>query len=320
MSAALLMGGPKRTPSLVTPSHDASHTLDNDEGFNIIIGMRDRMIQVSGRPFQSDDMWPPRSVERIILQRMRESPDVYSYESMDELAFELRVRKNIIASAKAMNYSGVQFEPFSRSRCNPRYWQLTSVGGFRLKPGVPPADAIEDIYRNGFLYAFECATAILIIYYHAVLNSIDRRLFNQLFQHLYLYSWHADPDLDIQSIESDYFLPGDVVYFNNPDFHPSASWWRGENAVVLENGAFFAHGIGIRSASQIIMGLNRRRRPGSTQPAHLMGIVTRPSFKHLSRLSTLTRNEPSHKNQPAAIHHNISSIPSYQHLFYLNQT
>ena len=43
-------------------------------------------------------------------------------------------------------------------------------------------------------------TAKVIIYYHAVLNSIGEYLFNQLFQNLYLYSWHSDPDLGIQSL------------------------------------------------------------------------------------------------------------------------
>ncbi|WP_376766752.1 hypothetical protein [Peribacillus huizhouensis] len=39
---------------------------------------------------------------------------------------------------------------------------------------------------------------------------------------IYLYSWHVDPDLGIQSIHTDHFLPGDVVYFNNPDLDPES--------------------------------------------------------------------------------------------------
>src|SRR5699024_6217049 len=130
------------------------------------------------------------------------------------------------------------------------------------------------------LYAFECATAIIVIYYHSVLSSIDEHLFNQLFPHLYFYSWHSDSDLGIQMIQTEHFLPGDVVYFRNPDFNPETSWWRGENAVVLEDGTYFGHGIGIRSAEQIIQTLNQARKPGSHQSAYLENIAKRLSFKN----------------------------------------
>ena len=71
-----------------------------------------------------------------------------------------------------MNRSNVQFAVFATSRGNPHYWNMTSVGGFRLWPGVKPSDAIQDIYTNSSWYAFECATAMIVIYYHAVLNLI----------------------------------------------------------------------------------------------------------------------------------------------------
>ena len=154
-----------------------------------------------------------------------------------------------------MNKSSVEFEIFANARCNPKYWNLTNVGGFQLKPDVRPSDAIQDIYNNGSLYAFECATAKVIILYHAVLNSIGEELFNQYFQNLYLYSWHSDTDLGLKSVPSPEFLPGDVVYFNNPDFNPETSWWRGENAVVLEDDTYFGHGLGIMTKEKVIQAL-----------------------------------------------------------------
>ena len=162
------------------------------------------MIHISGMKFQQSSMWPSGSIERVIVQQMDEHPVVYSYQSLDELSFELKLRKNIIVSARAMNQGYAQFEPFSHSRCNPEYWYLTNAGGFQLKPGVRPSDAIQDIYNNSSLYAFECATAKMIIYYHAVLNSLGEYVFNQIFQDLYLYSWHADPELGIQPINTNY--------------------------------------------------------------------------------------------------------------------
>ena len=276
------------------------------------------MIQLSGMHFKQSSMWPSGSIESVIIQRMHEDPIVYSYQSIDELSFELKLRKNIIASARAMNQGDAQFEIFENSRGNPKYWNLTVAGGFQLRYGVRPSDAIQDIYKKSSLYAFECATAIVIIYYHAVLNSIGEYLFNQLFQNLYLYSWHSDPDLGIQLIHTEYFLPGDVVYFNNPDVNPETSWWRGENAVVLGDGTFFGHGLGIGTAKQIIQALNKTRKPGSNRSAYLTNLVARPSFEHLARVSMLPRDYPAYKVPYVVIHHNESSISCDRYLFYLN--
>ena len=247
------------------------------------------LIQVFGFDSIPDHLIPPGSVEKDIYKAIQSDPNFYYYNSPEELFFEIKLRKNIISSAILLNGSSASFEVFATSRCNPKYWYLTSNGGFSLKPGVLPSEAIEDIYKNGSLYGFECATGIMIIYYHAVLKSIDVSLFNQLFQDLYLYSWHADSDLGIHSKNMDHIIPGDVIYFNNPDFDPRVNWLRGENAVVLNDGKYFAHGIGIETGEEIIRFLNSNRKPGSTIPAYQTQHVTRPAFKYLSQFSRAMR-------------------------------
>ena len=272
------------------------------------------MIQLSGMPFQQGDMWSSGSIERMIIQRMIEDTVVYSYQSIGELSFELKLRKNIILSARAMNQINVRFERFSNSRCNPQYWQLTSTGGFLLRHGVKPSDAIRDIYMNSSLYAFECATAKVIIYYHAILNVLGESLFNQFFQNMYLYGWHTDPDIGKNVTYTTHFLPGDVVYFENPDFHPQTPYWRGENAVVLEDGTFLGHGLGIKTAEQMIHELNQARMPRANQSAYLTNIVARPSFTHLEKLSISQFGHSFHKYQHI-IHHNESSVPIDRYMF-----
>jgi protein-glutamine gamma-glutamyltransferase len=274
------------------------------------------MIQLSGKPFQQSDMWSSGSIESMIIQRMIEDTVVYSYQFIGELSFELNLRKNIILSARAMNQSNVRFEIFANSRCNPQYWHLNSTGGFLLRQGVKPSDAIQDIYMNSSQYAFECATAKVIIYYHAVLNVLGESLFNQFFKNIYLYSWHADPDLGIKVTYTAHFLPGDVVYFENPDFDPKTPYWRGENAVVLGDGTYFGHGLGIKTAEQMIHALNQKRRPGTNQSAYLTNIVARPSFKHLAKLSMSQPVYSIHKPQHMVVHHNESSIPFDRYVFY----
>nr|WP_308017500.1 protein-glutamine gamma-glutamyltransferase [Alkalihalobacillus deserti] len=210
------------------------------------------------------------------------------------------------------------FTIFENARCNPSSWTLTYAGGFLLRSGVKPSDAILDIYRNGSLYAFECATAIIIIYYQAILKSIGRRRFDAIFQNLYLYSWHTDPNLELDSFYSNRFLPGDVVYFNNPDFYPNTPWYRGENAVVLSDGTFFGHGLGIMTAEQMIQFLNSQRFPESTQPAYLANVITRISAT-MHKLLTLQSDRTSYKNLKTVIHHNLCSISSIHYQFYLNK-
>ncbi|WP_046173448.1 protein-glutamine gamma-glutamyltransferase [Domibacillus indicus] len=271
------------------------------------------MIQISGRPFQQGDVRPSDRVESIILQQMNDSPAIYPYQSVDEAAFEVALRKHIVGSARAMNAGNARFAIFENSRCNPRYWDLTESGGFRLERDAKPADAIEDIYLNSSLYAFECATAMIIVYYYAVLNLMGETFFNQFFQNLYLYSWHADRDLGIKKEYTRHSLPGDVVYFHNPDVDPETPHWRGENAVVLEDGTYFGHGIGIKTAEQMIEILNQVRAAEAVQSAYLSNFVTRPSF---SRLAKLPAAYTAYSGR-AAVLHGRNSISFDQYLSYL---
>ncbi|WP_281243027.1 hypothetical protein [Anaerobacillus alkalilacustris] len=64
-----------------------------------------------------------------------------------------------------------------------------------------------------------------------------------MFQNLYLYSCHNDPDLAITTFYSNHFFAGDVVYLNNPNFHANTPWFKGLNAVLLNHGRFFGHGF-----------------------------------------------------------------------------
>ena len=275
------------------------------------------LIQILGMNVIPSSLWTSNSKNREIIEAMQRDPNIHYYQSVHELAFELTLRNNIISSARAMNEGQSRFEVFSTSRCNPQYWILTGAGGFQLRPDVLPSDAIEDIYKNSSLYGFECATAKMIIYYHAVLKSINRNMFNQLFQNIYLYSWHADSDLGIHSMNINYSLPGDVIYFNNPDVSPETPWWRGENAVVLEDGTFFGHGIGIKTAKEIIDTLNTNRKPGSTISAYQTTNVTRPAFRYLSQFSVPLREINPYKFHFACIHHNQPSIANNQYSAFL---
>ncbi|MGE5703463.1 MAG: protein-glutamine gamma-glutamyltransferase [Clostridia bacterium] len=223
-----------------------------------------------------------------ILERMSASRFVFSYDSLQQLMFELKLRNDIVETAKALDRSGARFASFDKSRCNKAYWNLTDFGGFQLRYGVQPSAAILDIFRNGSKYAFECSTAIIIVYYRAVLQSLGTQAFNQLFPDILLFDSQYSPELGLTALtisETD-VLPGDVLYFDNPDYHPATPEWRGENVVYLGNGSFYGHGIGITGAQQMIDYLNMLRKPGAQRSAYLMDLIVRPDFASLARFST----------------------------------
>lgn len=220
----------------------------------------------------------------MILISDSERSFVNQYNSPEAMEFELIMRTNIVESAKALNYSGAIFATFENSRCNDQLWLRTPSGGFRLRSGVLPSDGINDIYRNGRFYAFECATAIVIVLYKAILDTIHTTAFNVHFRDLFLRDWQTDTDLRlIPTYNKNEAYPGDILYFKNPD-HNSPEW-QGENAVKLADDLYYGHGIGIGTSEKMIYYLNKTRIPGSLISAFLTELVIHPDFEYLRKLS-----------------------------------
>lgn len=237
------------------------------------------MIRLNGKPIRMDTL--SLSIEQQkVFSAMEDSSYYYHYENLDELLFELLIRENIIKASYLLNNSKVNFDSFWTSKFNPLYWMGTETG-YLLRPFIPPSIAIEDIFINGQAYGFECSTAIIVIYYKAVLNSIKRSSFDYLFQNLKVWDWNYDEDLGIITRLGKDFIPGDVVYFYNPDFKEPI--WTGENAVFLGNNLFFGHGIGIKTANEMIAELNTLRRPFATRSAFLLDQHSRLNIKHLAQ-------------------------------------
>ncbi|CDQ20196.1 protein-glutamine gamma-glutamyltransferase [Halobacillus karajensis] len=273
------------------------------------------MIQVSGRPYQPADSWKTNKIENVIIESLQKVQDIYPFSSEQELLFEIKARRNIIESAKEMNDGESTFATFRKARCNEEYWNLTRAGGFLLRLQVRPADAILDIFKNSALYRFECATACVINFYHGLLQTMGNDSFNTLFPNLYLYSWHADDDLGLQSSFKNHYIPGDVVYFNNPDVNPQTPWFRGVNAIAMGDNQFFGHGFSIRTEEKMIAALNTKRKPEQPQSAYLTSLITKPSFNRLARFSTISGGRTIHKTTPFLVHHNKTSV-SYRHYWY----
>ncbi|WP_239422132.1 protein-glutamine gamma-glutamyltransferase [Bacillus sp. CGMCC 1.16541] len=252
------------------------------------------MIQINGAVINLSQL--PQTItsneNMNILAKMHTQNDVYRYNTMEELEFEVKLRVQIVKAANLLNESGAKFANFANSKCNEEYWELTDKGAFILKEDVLPSTGIEDIFKNGRLYAFECATAIVIVFYKAILQSIHRTRFNQLFSNLYLYDWEYHDNLDLYVHKGEDALPGDCVYFQNPQYDPEQPQWKGENAIVIDDDRYFGHGIGIRTGEEIIYFLNTKRKEGATKSAFLVLESVRINTENLRPFRNLQRVTP----------------------------
>jgi len=249
------------------------------------------MIRIANNIIDPDVLmkqYSPGSIERNIISILSASDETYDYDSEYQLKFELKLRKNTVAASYGLYRSRMSFRTFRNSVCNTVYWERTNEGGFLLRPDVKPSNAIKDIFDNGWMYGTECATAIVIVFYKAVLDVFPEALFNELFPEIYLMDWqYLDNDLGIRyyTNPADY-LPGDCRYFKNPDVNPLTPQWQGENAIDLSGGIFYGHGIGIQKPEGIIEALNEHRKSGSEISAYLQDSATYPDFRYLASAST----------------------------------
>lgn len=220
--------------------------------------------------------------KKEIYDSLDKSLSMFEYDTAFQLLFEIKLRENIIEAAMKLKDSGVAFTSFTYSKFNPVYWTKVPQG-YLLKSDALPSDAINDMYSNGEEYGFECSTAMVVIFYKAVLDTIRVADFNYLFGGLLVWNWNYDPDMAIITLEGNEFIPGDVVYFMNPEF--DLPIWRGENAVFLGKGLYFGHGIGVGTADEMVKALNTLRKEGAVISAYMLEQHSRLNFKYLSRFS-----------------------------------
>lgn len=244
------------------------------------------MIVIAGNTVQPESIgeFAPGSIEGIILNALASSSSKNAYDSADQLKFELTMRREIIEASKQLYRSGLGFEIFRETRCNPDYWKRTAEGGFLLKDGIRPSQAIMDIYKNSSKYGTECATAMMIVYYKALLTIYGEDLFDRTFPKIELMNWHHIDRL-LQEVgyisKRDVYLPGDRRYFANPDVDPLTPEWQGENVIDLSGGKYYGHGIGIHDAEAIVRALNENRSEDADESAHLLDSAGSPNFKRL---------------------------------------
>ena len=237
-------------------------------------------------PYITSENEPFATEKQQILAVMAGNQEVYAFRTAGELSFDLNLRIHIITCSLELFQSGLQFRTFQESYCNPEFWQRTPLGGFQLLPNISPSVAVRDIFKNGKKYGTECATAMIIIFYKALLALYDDETFNRLFANLLLYTWDYDRDLKLVTKTGGDIVPGDLVYFKNPQVNPASIEWQGENAIYLGNFFFYGHGVGVKTKEQIIYLLNERRIPYAFVSAYLTDFITRIDSRLMSHYTS----------------------------------
>ncbi|MDM5211315.1 protein-glutamine gamma-glutamyltransferase [Peribacillus sp. NJ4] len=204
-----------------------------------------------------------------ILQLLAEDSNVFEYRNFGYLNFDIQLRHRVIEAAISLDKSSPEFSTLDESASNEQYWRVSKDGTFTLQPGIPPHAALLDIFLNGRLYAFECGTAIVVTFLKAILDLIGPRNFDYLFSNVFLYNFRPPSNMALDIHQGTDYLPGDCVYFENPDHDLETPEWQGENAILLGNNLFYGHGIGITTAQGIIDELNSNRKPNATISAFL---------------------------------------------------
>lgn len=248
-------------------------------------------------PYLENETEPFFDAKQQILNMMTSNQEVYAYQTSDELKFDVQTRVNLILSCIELLNSGLQFRTFKQSYCNSVFWERTELGGFQLKKGKLPSFGIRDIFANGTKYGTECATAMIVIIYKALLDLYTEDTFNQLFSNLLLYTWDYDKDLKLITKNGREVIPGDLVYFKNPQVNPDTMEWQGENSIYLGDDLYYGHGVGVKTEKQIIHNLNSRRFPGAFLSAYLSDLMTRINYRAMSQYAS------------SKMHTNIKLVP-----------
>ena len=199
---------------------------------------------------QLDVSHQARDLELEILLAMARSPIAFVFPSVAELEASLRIRRNTaFAAARAM----LSFDPLGFERPTD-CWAYHPDTSFTLLPGVALIDALRKTIhpdQSGKTYSFSCYRASEYVqllglavelkdHHPALLGTIEARwrrsaIMSEEFQHVFMRELGT---ID-EPLPTRYFVPGDRVWFRNPDeFSSDVYGYEGSWVYYLGDGKF----------------------------------------------------------------------------------
>lgn len=189
-------------------------------------------------------------LEREILLAMLVCPVTFDFPGYDELASAVRIRKNIVEAARK---TVLAFDTDEAERPGD-YWTYSEEGGFTILPGKSLIAALQMATQpavSSRLYSFSCYRASEYVILLAIAQELRLRnpsLFRQLHEQwevraiksgefhdafLHEYGSMAAP------LPPKYYVPGDRLWFRNPDEHSSdVTGYEGSWVLYLGGGLF----------------------------------------------------------------------------------
>jgi hypothetical protein len=188
-------------------------------------------------------------VAEIILA-MALSPQTIPFKTTREFKSALRMRRNAVDVASRTELS---FDTNSITRPQ-AYWVYTKENGFLLRQGVSLAEGLEralcpDV--SGSTYAFSCQRASEYLMLYAVVRELSK--VNQAGLHAVEEQWRkralTGDDFLFRFLEERgtrenpmpmrYYIPGDRIWFKNPDDHSSdIEGYEGSWVIYIGGGRF----------------------------------------------------------------------------------
>ena len=191
-----------------------------------------------------------RALISEIILAMALSPDVVYFGSEQELKSNLRMRCTVVQVASRTE---LNFDTSSITRPQ-AYWIYTKENGFLLRQGVSLADGLEralcpDV--SGFTYAFSCQRASEYLILYAVvceLQKVNKTGLNDVEQQWrkraltgddFLFRFLGERGTYENPMPMRYYIPGDRIWFKNPDDHSSdIEGYEGSWVIYLGSGRF----------------------------------------------------------------------------------
>lgn len=189
-------------------------------------------------------------LEREILLCMLSSPIEFTFPSFQEFQAAVHVRRNIVQGARRTTLA---FDTASAER-PADYWQYCEGRGFTLLPGASLQIAIEKATQpepGGLPFSFSCYRATeyvillgiakeLAVCNPSLLTKIERHwgvaaVMSAKFHDAFLVEYGSEN----QPIPMKFYVPGDRVWFRNPDpMSSDIAGYEGSWVVYLGNGQF----------------------------------------------------------------------------------
>jgi hypothetical protein len=189
-------------------------------------------------------------LEREIVAAMLLSPLALDFPSHAELAAAVRMRRNIVVAARQTALAFGTLEADRPDDC----WTYVPGKGFVVKPGCALIAALIKATQpeaSGQLYSFSCYRATEYVILLAIAQELEqcnpdllaqlqrqweqRPIMSGQFHDVFLHEYGS-----MQApLPPKYYVPGDRLWFRNPDAHSSdASGYEGSWVFYLGSGLF----------------------------------------------------------------------------------